>query len=63
MSEDVERAERELDALTLKLGRMGSAEPLSRRNGAEARYGQVYQWLVRLGARPQLRMKYRSFTK
>lgn len=28
--------------------------------GIEARYGQAYQRLVRLGARPQIRRKYRG---
>lgn len=28
--------------------------------GIEAKYGQAYQWLVRLGARPQIRAKYRG---
>jgi hypothetical protein len=27
--------------------------------GLEAQYGQAYQWLVRLGEVPQLRLKYR----
>ena len=29
-------------------------------SGAESAYGQAYQELVRVGARPQLRLKYRS---
>lgn len=29
-------------------------------SGAESAYGQAYQELVRIGARPQLRLKYRS---
>jgi hypothetical protein len=28
--------------------------------GAEAKYRQAYQWLVRLGQRPQLKLKYRN---
>ena len=63
MREEVERLERELDTLSAKIGRLGSSEPLSRRNGAEANYGQVYQRLVRLNARPQIRLKYRGFTR
>lgn len=63
MNEDIERYERELEGLSAKLGRMGSAESASRRNGMEARYGQAYQRLVRLGARPQLRMKYRGMSR
>jgi hypothetical protein len=63
MNEEVLSLERELDVLVAKIGRMGSSDPLSRRNGAEATYGQVYQRLVRLGARPQIRMKYRAFTR
>jgi hypothetical protein len=59
MEEAIQDALRELDAITVKLGRMGSSEPLSRRNGMEANYGQTYQRLVRLGVRHQLRMKYR----
>lgn len=29
-------------------------------SGAESAYGQAYQELVRIGARPKLRLKYRS---
>ena len=59
MEEDIANALRDLDALTARLGRMGSSEPLSRRNGLESAYGQAYQRLVRLGARTQIRLKYR----
>jgi hypothetical protein len=62
VNEDVERAERELDTLRARLARLGSSEAVSRRNNLEARYGEVYQQLVRLGARPQIRAKYRRFT-
>lgn len=60
MTEEVLSLERELEAFPLKLGRMGSSEALSRRNGMEAAYAQLYQRLVRLGARPQIRLKYRK---
>lgn len=39
--------------------RSGLALPGAAGIRAEIRYGQVYQQLVRLGARPQLRRKYR----
>jgi hypothetical protein len=59
---DVDRLVRELDVLRGRLSRLGSSEAVSRRNNLEARYGEVYQQLVRLGARPQIRVKYRRFT-
>lgn len=59
MEEEILSLERVLDSILLRLGRMGSAEPLSRRNGVESAYGQTYQSLVRLGARPQIKAKYR----
>ena len=58
MTEEIEQAERELDKVTDQLGRLGSAQPLGKRNGIEARYGQAYQRLVRLGARSPIRAKY-----
>lgn len=59
MEEEILNVERELDAITSKLGYMHCSEPLSKRRGMEARYGRVYQQLVRLGVRPQIRLKYR----
>jgi hypothetical protein len=61
MQEQIESLERKLDTIVLRLGRMGSSEPLSRRNGVEKSYGLTYQALVRLGARPQIKAKYRNF--
>lgn len=60
MEEEIRRLESSLENLSGRLGRMGSSEALSRRNGLEATYGQTYQALVRLGARPQIRKKYRK---
>jgi hypothetical protein len=57
-AEQIERAEWELDRATAKLSR---AKP-SNGAGAEASYGQAYNLLVQLGARPVLRKKYRVYT-
>lgn len=55
----IERAERALDSATDRLGRLAGSAPLGKRRQAETIYGQAYQELVRLGARRQLRAKYR----
>lgn len=57
-AEEVERAERELDRTLDRIGRTG----VKGGNGVEAAYGQAYQRLVLLGARPQIRGKYRGLT-
>ena len=59
-ADQIRRAEMDLNTQFTKLGRMGSSDPLGMRNGVEAKYSQAYQRLVRLGARPQLRKKYRG---
>lgn len=41
------------------LGEVKKALPGKPGFGIEARYGQAYQRLVRLGLRPQVRLKYR----
>jgi hypothetical protein len=60
MSEEIESLERSLDALTDRLGRLHSSDPLSARNGLESKYGRTYQQLVKLGVKPQIRQKYRG---
>lgn len=45
---------------TKRMASLGSSNPMAQRNGVEAKYGQAYQELVRLGVRPQLRRKYRG---
>lgn len=56
MSEDVERLESNLNAAasTVKKQMGGKGG-----EGAEKVYGQAYQALVKVGARPQIRKKYR----
>lgn len=53
---DISDLERNLLAASKELS--GSASKLS--NGKERRYGAAYQALVRAGARPQIRQKYRG---
>ncbi len=36
-----------------------SSAPLSRRRGLEQKYAELYQRLVAIGAKPQLRRRYR----
>lgn len=52
---EIERAERDLDRALDALGRDPKHGP-----GNENMYGQAYQRLVLLGARPQIRRKYRG---
>lgn len=56
MSEDVEKMMRELDsassAIKKQMGGKGG-------EGAESKYGQAYQQLVKAGVKPQIRKKYR----
>lgn len=56
MSEDVEKMMREFDSAsgTIKKQMGGKGG-----EGAEAKYGQAYQQLVKAGAKPQIRKKYR----
>jgi hypothetical protein len=58
-SDKVAAAERELDKCFDVFRKLGGSNPVGQRNGAEARYGDAYQLLVRLGARSQLKLKYR----
>lgn len=55
--DEVRRIMQELDA-TLKKLRDAKAGKMTA--GMESVYGQAYQRLVRLGAKPQLRLKYRG---
>jgi hypothetical protein len=54
---EVRRAEAEHDRA---LARIREVQPGNATAGTEAVYGQTYQHLVRLGVRPQLRLKYRG---
>lgn len=56
MSEEIERAVREMERAHDNLARSGGKGG----SGAESRYGEAYQALVALGERPQIRLKYRG---
>lgn len=56
-SDEILRAEQEMNA-TLK--RIRDAKAGKMNTGLEATYGQAYQRLVRAGAKPRLRLKYRG---
>lgn len=60
MNEAILDAERQLEKAAAQLGNLPSSASLSRRQSAESAYGRAYQRLVRLGARRQLRTKYRG---
>jgi hypothetical protein len=53
---EIRRAE---SAYERALNRLREIKPGNGTSGAEAVYGQAYQQLVALGARPQLKLKYR----
>lgn len=55
--DEIRRANQELDSA---LGKIKNAKAGKLNFGYEATYGQVYQRLVRAGAKPQLKMKYRG---
>ena len=55
--DEIRRAEQEMHTLLVKIRDAKAGKMTS---GLEAQYGQAYQRLVRLGARPQLRYKYRG---
>lgn len=55
--DDIKIAESEFNLATANLQKCLVG---SQAFGAEAKYGQTYQRLVQLGARPQIRYKYRS---
>jgi hypothetical protein len=55
--DEIRKAEQEMAAM---LKRIREAKAGKMNSGLEATYGQVYQRLVRLGARPQVRLKYRG---
>lgn len=56
MSEDRDRLESNLNALSTQLKRQVSGKA---GEGVEKQYGQAYQQLVKNGFRPQIRRKYR----
>lgn len=56
-SEEIMRAEQEYAAALSVIKKCSPGKPGF---GNEAKYGQAYQRLVLLHARPQLRMKYRG---
>jgi len=55
--DEIRRTVEELDK---SLNKIRSTTAGKQTFGMEAQYGQAYQRLVRLGARPQLRRKYRG---
>lgn len=56
MSEDVEKMLREFESASSAIKKqMGGKTG----EGAEAKYGQTYQQLVKANAKPQIRKKYR----
>lgn len=56
MSEEVEKLMREFDSASGAIKKqMGGKSG----EGAESKYGQAYQQLVKAGAKPQIRKKYR----
>jgi len=58
---DVRAAEGRMNAAYERLQKLaGSNAPLGGKQGAENSYGAAYQVLVRMGARRQLRGKYRG---
>jgi hypothetical protein len=58
MNEDEIR--RGITAHEAALRRLRDGKPGKQTSGYEAVYGQTYQYLVRLGAKPQIKHKYRS---
>lgn len=59
MNEEIRDAEKALDRTFSQLSKLPSSAPLSKRKAAESDYARVYDSLVRMGARPRLRTKYR----
>jgi hypothetical protein len=60
MSEDREtEVRRAVSDYDRTLARLREVQPGKATAGLEAHYGQAYQRLVRLGERPQLKLKYR----
>lgn len=57
--EDIRRLSDEYEAALKALPRLGSSDAVSKRRAREVEYGAAYQRLVRAGARPQVRGKYR----
>ena len=55
--DEVRSVEQELKA---HLKRIWEIKPGKATAGVEAQYGQAYQRLVRMGAKPQIRHKYRT---
>lgn len=58
---EIRDVETRLDAAIARLQKLAANNsPFGGRQGAETEYANSYQQLVRLGARPQLRAKYRA---
>lgn len=57
MSDEIRKAEAEFNAAGAEVKKALPGKPGF---GIENRYGQAYQKLVRLGVRPQLRLKHRE---
>lgn len=59
--EQIRRAEGVLNATLERLQKLAASNaPYGAKQGAEANHAAAYQALVRLGARPQIRAKYRT---
>jgi flagellin-specific chaperone FliS len=56
-TEEIRRAEQNMESA---LTRLKNAKAGKLNSGLEAIYGQAYQRLVRAGAKPQLKLKYRG---
>lgn len=56
-ADEIKRAEAEYNAALAKLQKCIVGNQAF---GIESQYGQAYQYLVRLGVRPQIKLKYRS---
>ena len=50
----------DLNTALNSINRLDGSAPVGKRRGAEARYAQAYQGLVRLGVVRQIRYKYRT---
>ncbi len=57
IEDEVRRTETEMHGIFRKIG---DSKPGKHTFGLEAQYGQAYQRLVRLGARAQIKRKYRG---
>ena len=57
IEDEVRRTKTDMDKALYKIG---DSKPGKHTTGLESQYGQAYQRLVRLGAKQQLKLKYRG---